>query len=127
MVMTNEWNRWAKAKTAQGRRVKEIVKSDVFWTDAKYIVSIISPVFQVIRYGDGDAPNLGEVYECIDSMLDQMRAAVQVKDPSLAFYNEHIRPIIQRRWDKLNTPLHMAAFALNPKWYMARPGRVTPI
>ncbi|XP_059072621.1 uncharacterized protein LOC131873636 [Cryptomeria japonica] len=127
MVMTNEWNRWAEAKTEQGRRVKEIVKSDVFWTDTKYIVSIISPVFQVIRYGDGDAPNLGEVYECIDSMLGQMRAAVRVKDPSLAFYNEQIRPIIQSRWDKLNTPLHMAAFALNPKWYKARPGRTTPI
>ena len=31
--------------------------------DAKYIVSINTPVFQVNRYRDADAPNLGEVYE----------------------------------------------------------------
>jgi hypothetical protein len=127
MVMTNEWNRWDGSRSEQGMRVKDIVKSDVFWSDAKYIVSIIRPVFEVIRYGDGDAPTLGEVYECIDSMLGQMRAVVREKDPTLGFYNDHIRPIIQRRWDKLNTPLHMAAYALNPRWYMTRPGRVTPL
>ena len=72
-------------------------------------------------------PSLGEVYECIDSMLGQMRAVVRKEDPTLGFYNDHIRPIIQRRWDKLNTPLHMAAYALNLRWYMTRPARVTPL
>ena len=27
----------------------------------------------------------------------------------------------------MNTPLHMAAYALNPKWYVERPGRISPI
>ena len=27
----------------------------------------------------------------------------------------------------MNTPLHMAAYALNPKWYVERHGRVPPI
>ena len=27
----------------------------------------------------------------------------------------------------MNTPLHIAAYALNPKWYISRPGRVAPI
>jgi hypothetical protein len=49
MVMTADWNRWAESKTEQGRKVKDTVKSDVFWSDAKYIVSIITPVFQVVR------------------------------------------------------------------------------
>jgi hypothetical protein len=33
------------------RRVKDILKSYVFWSDAKYIVAIITPFFQVIKYG----------------------------------------------------------------------------
>ncbi len=127
IVMMNEWNRWDGSRSEQGMRVKDIVKSDVFWSDAKYIVSIIRPIFEVIKYGDGDVPTLGEVYELIDSMLGQMRAVVREKDPTLAFYNDHIQPIIQRRWDKLNTPLHMVAYALNLRWYMTRPGRVTPL
>ena len=127
MVMTQEWYQWPESRIEQGKRVKETVKSDHFWSDAKYIVSIITPVFQVIRYGDVDSPSLGEVYECIDSMLGQMRVAVRERDPTLAFYTEHIEPIIHRRWEKLNTPLHMASYALNPKWYIPRRGRVTPL
>ena len=84
-------------------------------------------MFQVIRYGDADSPSLGEVDECIDSMLGQMRADVCERDPTLAFYTKHIEPIIHRRWEKLNTRLHMAAYALNPKWYIPRPSRVTPL
>lgn len=103
------------------------MKSDQFWSDAKYIVSIITPVFQVIRYEDADSPSLGEVYECIVSMLGQMNIVVRKRDPTLAFYTKHIEPIIHHRWEKLNTPLHMVAYALNPKWYIPRLGRVTPL
>ena len=49
--------------------MKETMKSDQFWSDAKYIVSIITPLFRVIRYGDADSISLGEVYEFIGSML----------------------------------------------------------
>ena len=34
MVMMNEWNRWNGSKT-EVLRVKEIVKSNQFWSDAK--------------------------------------------------------------------------------------------
>jgi hypothetical protein len=27
----------------------------------------------------------------------------------------------------MNTPFHMETYALNPKWYVARPGRILPI
>ena len=75
-IMTNEWNRWDESETEQGMRMKEIVKSDVFWSDAKYIVSIITPDFQFINYGDGDASTLGDMYKCIDPMLVQMSIVV---------------------------------------------------
>ncbi|KAH9291987.1 hypothetical protein KI387_042831, partial [Taxus chinensis] len=127
MIMTQDWTRWRESKTDQGKKVKEVVLRETFWVDMKYIISIIAPVFSVIKYGDSNSPNLGEIYECIDSMLGQMKAAIRVRDPTLEFYNEHIQPIIQRRWEKLNTPLHMAAYALNPKWYVERPGRVVPL
>ncbi|KAH9329297.1 hypothetical protein KI387_001405 [Taxus chinensis] len=127
MVMTSEWSRWDGSKTEQGKKVKAIVVNETFWIDVRYITSIISPVFSVIKYGDSESPNLGEIYECIDSMLGQMKVVVRARDPTLEFYHQHIQPIIERRWEKLNTPLHMAAYALNPKWYVERPGRVLPV
>ncbi|KAH9315128.1 hypothetical protein KI387_023755 [Taxus chinensis] len=127
MIMTQDWTRWRESKTGQGKRVKEVVVRETFWVDVKYITSIITPFFSIIKYGDSNNPNLGEIYECIDNMLGQMKATIRVRDPTLEFYHEHIQPIIQHRWEKLNTPLHMVAYALNPKWYVERPGRVIPL
>ena len=98
-----------------------------WWADCAYLVSFLSPIVEVIRYIDTDFPSLGEIYETFDSMLGRVKAAIQQREPSLEFYTSQIRPIIQRRWDRMNTPLHMAAYALNSKWYVERPGRVPPI
>lgn len=52
--------------------------------------SIVTLVFRVIEYVDISASNLREVYERIDIMLDQMKAIILQKDPTLPFYNNHI-------------------------------------
>ena len=87
-------------------------------------MSFLGAIVEVIRYTDSDAPSIGEIYETFDSMLGHVKAAIQHREPSLEFYTSQIRPIIQRRWDHMNTPLHMAAYALNPKLYVERTGRV---
>ena len=92
----------------------------------RYICSFISPIVDVIRYADTDSPSLGEIYETFDTMLGKIRQVILAKDPTLDLYEQHIRPIVTRRWNTMNTPLHMAAFALNPKWYAPRDGRMPP-
>jgi hypothetical protein len=47
-------------------------------------------------------------------------------DPSLELFNE-LQKLIEKRRNKLNTPLHMATYALNPKWYVEREGKVSSI
>ena len=42
-----------------------------------------------------------------------------------SFQEKH--KIIEKRWRKLNASLHMATYALNPKWYIERPNTVLPI
>ena len=37
-----------------------------------------------------------------------------------------VENIIHGRWNKLNNPLHMAAYAVNPKWYDPSTGRRPP-
>ncbi|KAH9293455.1 hypothetical protein KI387_041340, partial [Taxus chinensis] len=126
MMVNQEWGRWPEANTSEGKGVKQKILDDDWWTTVRYVCSFISPVVGVIRYVDTDSPSLGEIYETFDSMLGQMKQAIHSRDPTLGFYEEHIRPIVTRRWNTMNTPLHMAAYALNPKWYAARPGRVPP-
>ena len=59
-------------------------------------------------------------------MVDKVKYIIRQRNPSLDFFNE-IHKLIKRRWNRLNTSLHMVAYALNPKWYMERPNRVLPI
>ncbi|KAH9326163.1 hypothetical protein KI387_006341, partial [Taxus chinensis] len=54
-------------------------------------------------------------------------ATVGVRDSTLEFYHEHIQPIIYHRWEKFNTPIHIAVYALDTKWYVERLGRVIPL
>ena len=66
------------------------------WVDCSYLVSILRPIVEVIRYTDTDSPSLGEIYETFDSMLGKVREAIRQKEPSLEFYTNQIQPIIQR-------------------------------
>ena len=59
-------------------------------------------------------------------MLGQIKQAIKEKEPTSEFYEEHLKPIVMKRWNTMNTPLHIAAYAVNPKWYAPRPGRVPP-
>ena len=91
-----------------------------------YICSVIAPIVDVIRYANTNAPSLGEIYETIDNMLGKMKRIVAAKDTTLRFYEEQIKPIVMQRWNMMNTPLHMIAFALNLKWYAQLGGRGLP-
>jgi len=48
-------------------------------------------------------------------MLGVMKRIICANDPP--FYETHIRPIIHKRWDKMNNLLYMAAYVVNPKRY----------
>ena len=125
-IVSQEWNAWAESKSAQGKKLREMLLSEEWWTECKYVVSFTSPVVELIRYADSDSPSLGEIYECMDSMVGKVKNIIRQRNPSLDFFVE-IHKLIEKRWNKLNTPLHMAAYALNPKWYMERPNRILPI
>ena len=125
-VISTEWSTWGESKTEQGKKVSRMILNDDWWVDVKYIVSFTSPIMELIRYADSDSPCLGEIYESIDSMIGKIKSIIRQRDPSLELFNE-LQKLIEKRWNKLNTPLHMAAYALNPKWYVEREGRVAPI
>ena len=65
-----------------------------------------------------DRPCLGEVYDGIDSMIEDIRAVINEKgqDPDEKFFKE-LKVIMEERWNKMTTPLHLLAFALTPRFY----------
>eukprot|EP00253_Pinus_taeda_P034519 PITA_34519 len=61
-----------------------------------------------------DQPTIGEVYEKIDNMLEQIKDILQEKDPNLY---DIIHKFVCAGWNKLNVPLHALAYILMPKYH----------
>ncbi len=125
-VIGTEWSTWSESKTDQGKKVSRMLLNDDWWIEMKYIVSFTAPIMELIGYADSDSPCLGEIYESIDNMIGKIKSIIHQRDPSLELFKE-FQKLIEKRWNKLNTPLHMASYALNPRWYVEREGRVPPI
>ena len=68
----------------------------------------------MIKFANSDRPCLGEIYKEIESMCERIKTITDARDPSLY---PLIEDNLHGRWNKLNTPLHCVAYALNPKWH----------
>eukprot|EP01018_Ginkgo_biloba_P039321 Gb_36401 [translate_table: standard] len=114
MVISKMWTDWRQSSSDDAIQVRRMILNDQFWVDAKFILDVIEPTINVIRYGDTDSPCLNEVYETLDSMCEQIRTIADRKDKELY---KTLEEKIHKRWNLLNTPLHMATYVVNPKWY----------
>ena len=96
---------------------------DRFRADVKFVVEFVEPICDMLHYADTDAPCLGEIYENMDSMCERIQSITYRRDPTLW---PQLQSFIHGQWNKLNMPLHMAAYAVNPKWYDPPLGRRPP-
>ena len=96
-----------------------------------YLLEFTKPILDFLCMFDTNMPNLEEVYEGIDSMIEKIRMVINAKenDPDEIFYRE-VKDILTKRWNKMTTPLHLLAYAVNPKYYAAEllsdPERTAP-
>lgn len=85
-----------------------------FWSQVRYVLQFIKPIYNMIRFADIDKSVIGEIYELMDSMLGHIKDIVQLKD---AILYDHIHKHVVKRWDNLNVPLNALAYVLTPKYY----------
>eukprot|EP01018_Ginkgo_biloba_P019796 Gb_26452 [translate_table: standard] len=118
MVTSDVWDIWRLSNTDRAQEVKRTMLDDIWWGRVRYLLHFCKPIVSMIRLTDTNTPCLGEVYEGMDSMLEKIREVIRLeeKDESETFNNE-IQDIIVKRWNKMTTPLHTLAYALNPKFY----------
>eukprot|EP01018_Ginkgo_biloba_P029624 Gb_01449 [translate_table: standard] len=131
MVISDVWDIWRLPNTNRAQEVKRIVLDDILWGRVRYLLNFCELIVSMICLTDTDTPCLGEVYEGMDSMFEKIREVIRLeeKDESETFYNE-IQDIIVKKWNKMTTPLHTLAYALNPRFYyediLFIPGKKAP-
>ncbi|XP_057816873.1 uncharacterized protein LOC131030158 [Cryptomeria japonica] len=109
IVVSDAWATWKQSTSDIAVEVRGMVLDQYSWVDIKFVVDFIKPICEVIRFANSNMTCLGEVYETIDSMCEQVKKIADAKDISLY-------PLIEEklhgRWNKLNTPLRCVAYAL---------------
>lgn len=131
MVISNNWGVWKQKNTERANKIKERLLADSWWERVGYLLKITEPIMSMLRYADMDRPCLGEIYDGIDSMIEKIKQVIneQEQDPQETFFKQ-VQKIINERWNKMTTPLHLLAYALTPKYYSSQycdlPGRLPP-
>lgn len=68
----------------------------------------------LLRLADGNAPCTGKIYYRMSKCLEHVRSDKHNLDPDL---QEQVEDIISRRWDYLHSPIHGAAYCLDPEFW----------
>eukprot|EP00253_Pinus_taeda_P014349 PITA_14349 len=120
MLCTSLWNQWRQSQTNRAQAMKKLVVDDEWWDKVEYLLAFTKPIVVLICMFDTHMPNLGEIYEGIDSIIEKIRVVINANenDPDEFFYKE-VKDILTKRWNKMTTPLHLLAYAVSPKYYTA--------
>ncbi|PRQ22552.1 putative transcription factor/ chromatin remodeling BED-type(Zn) family [Rosa chinensis] len=120
MITSDEWNESKHAKSVKGKAAMNIALSASFWNGVSLCLKVFAPLVKVLRLVDGDRkPSMGFVYG------ELLRAKEEIK---MAFKDQetHYRPILDivdgKARGRLDSPLHLAGYLLNPYYTYANPG-----
>ncbi|CAI5469397.1 unnamed protein product [Closterium sp. Yama58-4] len=128
MVISEEWESVAVARSEEGRAVRLLLLDEVFWDCATAVLRLMTPVYEVLRVVDTRALVMGQIYglmldatvktniaaEAAAKMMLKRTALLPAKDKPA--FLAAIKAIIARRWDvQLHNPLHAMGWLLNPR------------
>ena len=58
-VVAREWNAWSESKSAQAKKIRDLILNEDWWPEVRYVVSFTSPIVELIRYADSYSHSLG--------------------------------------------------------------------
>ncbi|XP_061993558.1 uncharacterized protein LOC133711452 [Rosa rugosa] len=119
MITSDEWNESKHAKSVKGKAAVNIALSASFLNGVSLCLKVFAPLVKVLHLVDGDRkPSMGFVYG------ELLRAKEEIK---MAFKDQevHYLPILDivdgKARDRLDSPLHLAGYLLNPYYTYANP------
>ncbi|CAI5476768.1 unnamed protein product [Closterium sp. Yama58-4] len=128
MVISEEWEDVAVARTEEGMEVRKLLLDDVFWDCGTAVHRLMTPIYEVLRAVDTQAQVMGQLYGLMLEATVKTNAAAEtaaahfIKRTGLLLPKDKstflttIKAIIARRWDaQLHNPLHAIGWLLNPR------------
>ncbi|KAJ1376644.1 Ribonuclease H-like superfamily [Sesbania bispinosa] len=121
VVFSDEWSSYKEDDVGKAKFVKDTLLDDVWWDKVNYILSVTSPIYDVLRKMDTNALSLHLVYEMWHLMIEKVRKVIyryerKVESEESSFYKV-VHSILIACWTKSSTHLRCLAHYLNPRYY----------
>lgn len=111
LFICTEYTSSSYAGTTTGKFCAAKTESLLFWDELKKIDKMVKPIVHLLRVVDGMQPCIGKVYEAMDRMVEALDELEPDEDR-----REEIRGLCHSRWDSYASPLHGAAFMVDPEF-----------
>jgi len=119
MVVHNRWDTLKDVKSKKGKDATATILSPTFWKDVKLCLSVFEPLVKVLRLVDGDVkPSMGFLY---GELLKAKREIKEAYGNVETRYKEVIAIIDKKMKGRLDSPLHLTAYLLNPYYSYGNP------
>jgi hypothetical protein len=117
MVVDGRWDSLREVKSKNGKAATATIMSMPFWKDVKLCLNVFEPLVKVLRLVDGDVkPSMGFVYGEIVKAKKEIK---EVYGNVASRYKDVIDVVEKKMKDRLDSPLHLAAYLLNPYYSYA--------
>ena len=115
MVTSDAWGECKHSKSAKGKAAYFTVLSMSFWNGVTQCLKVFAPLVQVLRLVDGDRkPSMGFLYGELKQAKEEIKVAYKNVE---ANYRPILDIIDVKAKDRLDRPLHLAAYLLNPYYF----------
>ncbi|CAN7057041.1 unnamed protein product [Brassica oleracea var. botrytis] len=116
---SDQWHDCKHSKSVKGKTASDTVMSYAFWSSVMVILKVFTPMVKVLRLADGEKiPSLGFVY---GELLEAKKSIKEATDHLEKNYQPIFRIIDEKMKGRLDSPLHMAAYFLNPYYFYKDP------
>uniref|UniRef100_A0A452YQM2 DUF659 domain-containing protein n=1 Tax=Aegilops tauschii subsp. strangulata TaxID=200361 RepID=A0A452YQM2_AEGTS len=124
MVCSDEWEACKHTKTVKGKAANTTIMSRGFWKNVSLCIKVFEPLVKVLRLADGDGPSMASMYGELISAKREIKVAVENSEKHYLVITNAMNTKMSGR---LDSPLHMAAYILNPKYSYADPSIFTDV
>ncbi|MCL7027798.1 hypothetical protein MKW94_000570 [Papaver nudicaule] len=119
MFSSLEWKSSALASTADGMHAADLVTGESsFWTEAQMLLKGSIPLIRVLNLinGGDSKPQLGYIYETMNQVKETIKEEFKKEKTKY----QPFWTVIDGIWNKLRSPIHSAAFFLNPNFFYSQ-------
>jgi hypothetical protein len=117
MVVDSRWESLREVKSKKGKAATAMIMSMAFWKDVKLCLNVFEPLVKVLCLVDGEVkPSMGFVYGEIVKAKKEIK---EVYGNVASRYKDVIDVVEKKMKDRLDSPLHLAAYLLNPYYSYA--------